>query len=100
MPLLSTSTFLQFKICPKDTWLRQHRPEVAKIFAVTEFEKHLFAQGNEVEAYARLLFPGAVLISTTGDAAVDATRRVMATDTDVIFQATFMADGFFTKCHV
>src|SRR5471030_3062586 len=95
MPPISKSTFLQFQICPKDTWLRLHKPELVETFTLTEFEKHLFEQGNEVEAYARNLFLDAVLVSATGDDAVDETCRLMAGGVDVIFQATFLADGFF-----
>src|ERR1035437_7288371 len=97
---ISKSTFLQFQICPKDTWLRLHKPELVETFLLTEFEKHLLEQGNDVEACARQLFPGAVLVTATGDEALEETRRLMATGTDAIFQATFLADGFFTKCDV
>ena len=83
-----------------DTWLRLHKPELVETFTLTEFEKHLFEQGNEVEAYARHLFPGAVLVSATGDEAVAETRRLMTAGTDVIFQGTFLADGFYAKCDV
>ena len=58
---ISKSTFLQFQFCPKDTWLRLHKPGLVETFTLTEFEKHLLEQGNEVEACARQLFPGAVL---------------------------------------
>ena len=71
MAPISKSTFLQYQICPKDTWLRLHKPELVKTFTLTEFEKHLLEQGNEVEACARQLYPGAVLVSATGDAAVE-----------------------------
>jgi len=97
---ISKSTFLQYQICPKDTWLRLHKPELVETFTLTEFEKHLLEQGNEVEVCARQLFPGAILVSATGDEAVDETRRLMAGGTEAIFQATFLADGFFTKCDV
>jgi hypothetical protein len=97
---ISKSTFLQYQICPKDTWLRLHKPEFVESFTLTEFDKHLLEQGNEVEAEARKLFPDAVLVSATGDDAVEETRHLMAGDTDAIFQATFLADGFFAKCDV
>src|ERR1700694_5236859 len=97
---ISKTTFLQFQICPKDTWLRLHKPELVETFILTEFEKHLLEQGNEVEVYARQLFPGAVLISATGDDAVEETRRLMSGGADAIFQGTFLADGFFAKCDV
>lgn len=97
---ISKSTFLQFQICPKDTWLRLHKPELIEAFTLTEFEKHLLEQGNEVEVWARQLFPDAVLVSGTGDGAVEETRRLMADGTNAIFQATFLADGFLIKCDV
>jgi hypothetical protein len=100
MPPISKSTFLQFQICPKDTWLRLHKPELVDTFTLTEFEKHLLEQGNEVELYARQLFADAILVSATGDAAVVETGRLMAGGTNTIFQATFLADGFFIKCDV
>ena len=55
MPPISKSTFLQFQMCPKDTWLKLHRPELAAEFTPSEFELHLMEQGNEVEAVAREL---------------------------------------------
>lgn len=97
---ISKTTFLQFQICPKDTWLRQHKPELLEKFVLTEFEKHLFEQGNEVEEQARQLFPNGVLVTATDDEAVEETRRLMAEGTETIFQATFIADGFYTKCDV
>lgn len=99
MPV-SKSTFLQFQICPKDTWLRLHKPELVEVFAPTEFEKHLMEQGNEVEAHARQLFPGAVMISATGDEAIGETGRLMEVGTAAILQGTFLADGFYAKCDV
>lgn len=97
---ISKTTFLQFQICPKDTWLRLHKPELVEKFVPTEFEKHLFEQGNEVEEQARQLFPNGVLVTASDDEAVEETRRFMAEGTEAIFQATFFADGFYTKCDV
>jgi hypothetical protein len=52
---ISKSTFLQYQICPKDTWLRLHKPELVETFTPSEFELHLMEQGSEVEATARQL---------------------------------------------
>jgi hypothetical protein len=99
MPLISKSTFLQFQMCPKDTWLKLHKPELVAQFEPTEFELHLMEQGNEVEAVARQLWPNAVLVTATGETAVRETERLMAVGVP-IFQATFVADGFLVKCDV
>jgi hypothetical protein len=43
---ISKTTFLQFQICPKDTWLRLHKPGLAETFVLTEFEKYLPKYGT------------------------------------------------------
>ena len=55
--LISKTTFLEFQMCPKNTWLKLHRPELLHQFSLSEFELHLVEQGNEVEAFARNLWP-------------------------------------------
>ena len=99
MQLISKSTFLEFQLCPKDTWLKLHKPELLEQFAPSEFERHLMEQGNEVEAVARGLWPTAVLVSAAGEDACRETERLMAARI-AIFQATFVADGFLAKCDV
>ena len=100
MILISKSTFLESQMCPKDTWLKLHKPELVAAFAPSEFELHLMEQGNEVEAVARQLFPGAVVVTGNRDEACRETARLMAAGTSAIFQATFVADGFLIKCDV
>jgi hypothetical protein len=97
---ISKSTFLHFQVCPKDTWLRLHRQDFIYKFEPTAFDKHLMELGNEVELHARQLFPESALIEATGDEAVAQTRQLMDAGTGAIFQATFLADGFYTKCDV
>ena len=87
-------------MCPKNIWLKLHKPEMVKLFALSPFELQLAEQGNEVEAYARNLFPGGVLVTETGDEAVRETVRFMLAKVPAIFQATFVVDGFITKVDV
>ena len=54
-------------------------------------------QGNEVESYARNLFPGGIEVSTTGEHAVEDTTRLMTERMAVIFQATFIVDDFIVR---
>jgi hypothetical protein len=95
--LISKTTFLEFLACPKNIWLKLHRPELAKEFALSSFELQLAEQGNEVELYARKLYPTAVLVTKTGDDAVRATEQFMTALSPAIFQATFVVDGFIAK---
>jgi hypothetical protein len=95
--LISKTIFLEFLFCPKNIWLKLHKPELLKLFSLSEFEKHLLEQGNEVDAYARNLFSGGVEAVSTGERAAEETLRYMATGVPAIFQATFIADGFIAR---
>lgn len=100
MPLISKTTFLEFQVCPRDTWLKLHRPELVEQFTPTAFELHLMEEGNEIERVARGLWPGGVLVSETGDEACRVTAELIAVKTPAIFQATFVVEGVIAKCDV
>lgn len=94
---ISKTTFLQYLQCPKNTWLKLHKPETHTGFPMSDFEQHLAEQGNEVESCARNLFPGGIEVVSTGEHACHETVRLMATQTSAIFQATFIVDGFIAR---
>ncbi len=98
--LVSKTTFLEFLMCPKNIWFKLHKPELLEMFELSPFELQLVEQGNEVEAYARNLFPGGVQVTATEDEAVRETERYMLAKVPAIFQATFVVDGFITKVDV
>lgn len=95
--IISKTTFLEFLMCPKNIWLKIHKPELLELFALSPFELQLAEQGNEVEGYARNLFPGGVLVTETGDEACRETERYMLSQAPAIFQATFVTDEFIAK---
>ena len=95
--IISKTTFQHCLHCPKDAWLKLHKPEMRGQFVPSEFEIHLMEQGNEVESYARNLFPDGIEVSTTGEHAVEDTTRLMTEHMAVIFQATFIVDGFIVR---
>lgn len=77
--------------------MRIHRADDVGKLELSDFELHIIEQGNEVETEARKLFPKGVLITETDDAAVEQTKQLMAKKTSMIFQATFLVDGFIAK---
>lgn len=94
---ISKTTFQDYLYCAKNVWLKLHKPELLEKFALSEFEKNLVEQGNEVESYARNLFPGGIEVVETGERAVEETVRFMAAKVSTIFQATFIVDGFIAR---
>lgn len=94
---ISKTLFQYFLCCPKNAWLKLHKPELAEHFIISEFDKHLMEQGNEVEACARNLFPDGVLVVSTGEDACNDTVRLMTSKTPTLFQATFIVDDFLVR---
>ena len=95
--IISKTTFLDLLYCPNNIWLKLHKPELLKHFVLSEFEKHLLEQGNEVDSCARNLFPGGVEVVGTGEEACHETSRLMAAKVNAIFQATFIVDDFLAR---
>ena len=94
---ISKTTFQHYLHCPKDMWLKMHKPELKSEFQPSEFDLHLMEQGNEVESYARNLFADGIEVSTIGEHAVGDTRLLMTEQIPAIFQATFIAEGFIVR---
>lgn len=95
--LISKTIFLDFLYCPKNVWLKLHRPELLEKFTLSEFEKHIIEQGNKVESCARGLFPGGIEVASVGEDACNETLRLMATKIPMIFQSTFIVGGFIAR---
>jgi hypothetical protein len=95
--LISKTTFQDYEYCPRNVWIKLHRPELAKHFTLSEYEKHLLEQGNEVDSYARNLFPGGIEVVSYGDDACEETVRFMTSGVPALFQATFIVDDFIAR---
>ncbi|OHA79987.1 MAG: hypothetical protein A2747_02080 [Candidatus Yonathbacteria bacterium RIFCSPHIGHO2_01_FULL_44_41] len=97
--IISKTIFLDYVFCPKNTWLKLHKPELLEKFELSAFEQNLMEQGNEVEAEAHKLsiFAGGVEVLERGEEAVEKTRELMEERTPCIFQATFIEDGFIAR---
>ena len=66
--------FLDYVFCPRNTWLKLHKPELLEKFELSAFEQNLMEQGNEVEKEARKLFPDGVEVMERGEEAVEKQR--------------------------
>lgn len=97
---LSKSDFLKYHICPSYLWLWKHKKEVIPEDA-EEAARHRLEQGNEVEAWARKLFPEGVMVDARFHQARQETEELVEKGAKVIFQATaFTARGLLAKADV
>jgi hypothetical protein len=97
---ISKTDYMFWRECPKNAWLRLHKPEVYNATRPTEFEQSLIDTGIEVEFVARGLFPAGILIGDRGEKAVQTTQQALSADFPTVFQAAFRQDGFFAAVDV
>lgn len=90
---LSKTDFLEYLQCSKCLWLKKNRPELYVPPDLTDFDKKNFDEGQEVEIFARELFPGGILLEGKAEDLSVKTRELIDQKKSPIFQATFIADG-------
>lgn len=90
---LSKSDFLKYHICPSYFWLWIHKRDLIQDKTAEEVRENRFEQGNEVEKYARQLFPDGKLVSSYGEQAQEETLRLITDGVNVIFQATVLTES-------
>ena len=96
---LSKSRYIAFCQCPKNLWLKVHKPEEAKDDPALQAR---FEQGNEVGDLAMQLFGDFVEVTTKKadgsldlTAMVDKTNEEMAKGTENICEASFALEGHY-----
>lgn len=97
----SKSDFLKYQICPSYFWLWKHARALVPEETNQEVLDQRLEQGNEVERYARLLFPDALLVTTKGAQAKADTERLITNGATQLFQATVITnDGLLAMADV
>jgi CRISPR/Cas system-associated exonuclease Cas4 (RecB family) len=84
---LSKSDFLKYQTCPGYLWLWKNNRELVPQDDAEDIERRI-EQGNEVESYARKLFPDGVLVEDKLEQAQKKTDELVAAGKNTIFQAT------------
>ena len=95
MHLLSKSTYMRGRQCPKALWLYKHRRELVP--PVDPARQAVYDTGTEVGLLAQQLFPGGVDCTpeTPYDfaPAIAATQQAIAAGRSVIYEAAFLHEG-------
>lgn len=98
--LLSKTDYLIYRECKNNAWYKIHKPEIYSAFPISEFDKLIMETGNEVELVARNVFPQGILIKQFGVEGQRVTQERILNKDAVLFQPTFIIDGFQAKIDV
>ncbi|MFZ2049137.1 MAG: DUF2779 domain-containing protein [Minisyncoccia bacterium] len=97
---LSKTNYILYRDCPKNTWLKIHKPDIYFKSELSEFEKSIIETGNEVELVARQLFPTGVLIEGRDEDAQKLTADYIDQKQPTLFQAVFDIDNFLAASDI
>lgn len=98
---LSKSLYIRGLQCHKSLYLHKYQPEL-RGEPTPELEA-LWKSGREVGDFARMLFPGGVVVpfeGLTGEEQLSKTREEIDRGTKAIYEATFSFDGVFVKADI
>jgi len=101
MPItLSKTDYILYRECPKNVWVKIHKPDVYFQSELSDFEKSIIETGNDVEIVARKLFPTGILIEGRDVKAQGATQDYLTKKQDVLFQPVFVKDGYLAAIDI
>lgn len=93
--MLTKSNYLKHLTCPAYLWFHKKKPQILNIQEPTAFALELIKSGQEVEAWARKIFTGGVLVESREAQATADTKKLIDEGKKAIFQATFETDGLY-----
>lgn len=95
---LTKTDYLIFRDCGKNAWLKVHKPEIYHAKPLSAFDEGIIETGNEVDALARDLFPGGVLLESRD--ASEETMELVNNETPIIYQPVFETDIYKVVCDI
>lgn len=98
--MLSKSDYLRFLQCPRHLWLFKNRKGKVEQTELSLSSKRTIEEGNEVESYARLLFPNGKLAEGLYEEAHNATKTLLDSGEKTIFQATVIVEGLLVMADI
>jgi len=99
---LTKSKYVSGLQCHRRLWLQVHEPDAPELVPDAA-QQVIFDRGTYVGEVARGYVPGGVLIDaphTRPGERVAQTQRALAEGAQVIYEASFLADGIFVACDI
>jgi hypothetical protein len=93
---LTKTDYLIYRDCGKNAWLKIHKPKIYHAKPLSAFDEGIIETGNEVDALARDLFPGGVLLESRD--ASEETMELVNNETSIIYQPVFETDIYKVVC--
>jgi len=97
---ISKTIYIEYLDCPKNTWLKLHKPELKELFEDSTADKNRMQQGNMVESLARKLFPDGIFVKEFSHNSTLSTDQQIKCKSTVLFQTIFIYDAFLVRVDI
>ena len=95
---ITKTDYMEYTMCPKNFWLKKHKPEIFEGIGISEFQKEIILNGQIVDKGSMNLFPDGELVKTENHIGLlDYSKELVAKRNGTIFQASFERNGFFAR---
>lgn len=97
---ITKSDFIRYLECPAYFWFFKKKPEILDNQELSDFDKELIKNGQQVELWARKLFCTGVLVEGRQGVAIKETQDLLRAGQKTIFQATFEAEDLYAMVDI
>jgi hypothetical protein len=100
MAYITKTDYVLWRECPKNAWLKLHRPDIYNATQLTEFEQSVIDAGIEAEIVARKVFRGGFHVTGSKSDAQQETSELIDLKTPTLFQSVFENEGLLAAVDV
>ena len=97
---ITKTDYMEYTLCPKNLWLKKHKPELFENITISDFQKELIDNGQIVEEASMTPFPDGELVISDSLNQFDYSKELIAKKSSTIFQASFEWGNFFVRTDV
>jgi len=98
---ITKTDYMEYTMCPKNLWLKKHKPGIFEDIEITEFQKEIILNGQIVDEASMHLFPDGKLVNAENNVdQLDYSKELLAKRNGTIFQASFEWNGFFVRTDI
>tara|TARA_Y100000590_G_scaffold319188_1_gene361208 strand:+ start:353 stop:1840 length:1488 start_codon:yes stop_codon:yes gene_type:complete len=97
---ITKTDYMEYTLCPKNLWLKKHKPKLFENIPITDFQKEIILNGQIVDEASMALFPAGKLVTSKNLDPLNYSKELIAKKSITIFQASFEWDDFFARTDI
>ena len=97
---ITKTDYMEYTLCPKNLWLKKHKPELFESIPISDFENEIILNGQIVDEASMSLFSDGELVTSKTLDQLNYSKELISKKSNTIFQASFEWGNFFVRTDV